>query len=137
MLQILRAKLHGIHVTDSDIDYHGSITIDSDILQQAQIYPLEFVYIWNKNTGSRISTYVIPGSRGSRCCILNGAAARTCQKGDPLIIVAFEYLEDPKLLIERTPKILTFDADNHLLETLCYEVEKTDQHYSMHVRNLF
>ncbi len=74
MLQILRAKLHGIHVTGCVLDYHGSITLDPEQCALAGIYPLEFVNIWNKNSGQRISTYVIYGEAGSRCCILNGAA---------------------------------------------------------------
>ena len=67
MLQVLRAKLHGIRVTDCNLDYHGSITLDPDVCAQAGIYPLEFVYIWNKNNGERISTYVLVGEKGSRC----------------------------------------------------------------------
>ena len=76
MIRVIRAKLHGIRVTGADLNYHGSITLDADHCRQAGIYPLEFVEIWNKNSGARISTYVILGERGSRCCILNGAAAR-------------------------------------------------------------
>ncbi|MBQ7585193.1 MAG: aspartate 1-decarboxylase [Desulfovibrionaceae bacterium] len=133
MLKILRAKLHGIHVTACDLNYHGSITLDPEILRQAHIYPLEFLYIWNKNTGERISTYVIPGIQGSRCCILNGAAARTCQEGDPLIIAAFEYLEKPSLLLERRPTILTFDADNQVVESLAYKIEAWEQNYTMSI----
>ncbi|HEY9572870.1 MAG TPA: aspartate 1-decarboxylase, partial [Pusillimonas sp.] len=82
MRKVVRGKLHGIRVTGADLDYHGSITLDPDHCEAAGILPMEFVDIWNKNSGARISTYVIYGERGSRCCILNGAAARTCQRGD-------------------------------------------------------
>jgi len=82
MIKIMRAKLHGITITGAELDYHGSITLDPDICEKAGILPLEFVEIWNKSSGARITTYVIHGVPGSRCCILNGAAARTCQKGD-------------------------------------------------------
>ena len=93
MRKVVGAKLHGIHVTDANIDYHGSITLDPDHCEEAGILPLEFVEIWNKNSGARISTYVILGERGSRCCILNGAAARTCQPGDQIIICSSIYID--------------------------------------------
>ena len=84
LTEIIAGKLHGIRVTESKLNYHGSITIDTDILEAAHMLPLEFVYIWNKTTGERISTYVLPGERGSGVCCLNGAAARTCQVDDEL-----------------------------------------------------
>ena len=111
MLQILRAKLHGIHVTGCVLDYHGSITLDPEQCALAGIYPLEFVNIWNKNSGQRISTYVI-----------YGAAARTCQQGDELIISAVEYVNGPKDIYARKPVVLTFDAGNAVLERLRYVV---------------
>ncbi len=122
MLQILRAKLHGIHVTGCALDYHGSITLDPEQCALVGIYPLEFVNIWNKNSGQRVSTYVIYGEAGSRCCILNGAAARTCQPDDELIITAVEYVDGPGELYSRKPVVLTFDADNAVRERLCYVV---------------
>ncbi|MDE7065013.1 MAG: aspartate 1-decarboxylase [Desulfovibrionaceae bacterium] len=122
MIRIMRAKLHGIHVTGCDLDYHGSVTLDPEHCAPAGIYPLEFVSIWNKNSGQRISTYVIYGEPGSKCCILNGAAARTCQKGDELIICASEYIDRPEELYSRKPVVLTFDADNTVRERLRYVV---------------
>ena len=74
--EVIAAKLHGIRVTESKLNYHGSITIDADILEAAHMLPLEFVYIWNKATGARISTYVLPGKRGSGVCCLNGGRRR-------------------------------------------------------------
>ena len=103
MIKIIRAKLHGLRVTGADITYHGSITLDPEHCAAAGIYPLEFVNIWNKNTGARISTYVIYGKPGSRCCILNGAAARTCQMGDEVIIAATELIE-PEDLSKKRPE---------------------------------
>jgi aspartate 1-decarboxylase len=93
MIKVVRAKLHGIRVTGADLNYHGSITLDPEHCKAAGIYPLEFVEIWNKSTAARISTYVIFGEAGSRCCILNGAAARTCHAGDEVIIAASDYIE--------------------------------------------
>lgn len=123
MIEIIRAKLHGIHVTGSVLDYHGSVTLDPEQCRLAGIYPLEFVSIWNKNNGQRISTYVIHGDPGSKCCILNGAAARTCQKGDEVIICASEYIDDPRELYTRKPVVLTFDVDNTIKERFHYGVE--------------
>lgn len=122
MLKILRAKLHGIRVTDSDLNYHGSITLDPEQCAKAGILPLEFVEIWNKNSGQRLSTYVIYGESGSRCCVLNGAAARTCQKGDEIIVCASEYVADASELVMRSPMVLCFDKDNRISECLRYEV---------------
>ena len=125
MIQIIRAKLHGIRVTGADLNYHGSITLDPEICRQAGFYPMEFVEIWNKNSGARISTYVIFGERGSRCCRLNGAAARTCQTGDEIIIAASTYCE-PKDLYAIKPKVLTFTPDNHVDHIFTYDVFKND-----------
>ena len=71
MKKIVRAKLHGITITGADLNYHGSITLDPDMCEQAGILPMEFVEIWNKDSGARISTYVIYGEPGSKSCILN------------------------------------------------------------------
>jgi aspartate 1-decarboxylase len=133
MRKVVGAKLHGIYVTEANLHYHGSITLDPDHCEAAGILPLEFVEIWNKNSGARISTYVILGQRGSRCCILNGAAARTCQAGDQLIICSSLYIgaeEIPNL----NPKILTFDPDNNIAGRLSYSVSidpKGGYHFSI------
>ena len=121
MRKFVTAKLHGLTVTGADLDYHGSITLDPDHCELTGIMPLEFVYIWNKNSGARISTYVIYGERGSRCCVLNGAAARTCQRGDQVIITAVRYAE-ARAVFDQHPTVLTFDANNAVDEILRYKV---------------
>ena len=121
MMKVIRAKLHGLRVSSADLNYHGSITLDPEHCAQAGIYPLEFVDIWNKNSGARLSTYVIFGKPGSRCCILNGAAARTCQIGDELIIAASCSIE-PHQLYSLKPRILTFLPDNQVDQALYYDV---------------
>ena len=123
MIKIIRAKLHGIRVTNADLDYHGSITLDPEHCEAAGICPLEFVDIWNKFSGARISTYVIFGEPGSRCCVLNGAAARTCQIGDEVIIAASEFIER-SALGDYDPRVLTFNADNSVRERLRYHVRQ-------------
>ncbi len=127
MIQIIRAKMHGIKVTGADLNYHGSITLDPELCDQAGFYPLEFVDIWNKNSGVRLSTYVIFGEAGSRCCILNGAAARTCQRGDEIIIAASEYINTPTELYTFRPRVLTFKGDNEVDKVLFYDVYKSDR----------
>ncbi|MEQ4619511.1 MAG: aspartate 1-decarboxylase [Corticimicrobacter sp.] len=126
MRKVVRGKLHGIRVTGADLEYHGSITLDPDHCEAAGILPLEFVDIWNKHSGARISTYVIYGERGSRCCILNGAAARTCQKGDEVIICNSAYIQEHELE-QIQPMVLTFHPDNSVRETLSYDVGRDTQ----------
>jgi aspartate 1-decarboxylase len=125
VVRVLRAKLHGIRVTGADLHYHGSITLDPEHCAQAGLYPTEFVDVWNKNSGARLTTYVIYGEPGSRCCVLNGAAARTCQRGDELILAASADL-GPDELYDHTPRILTFTPDNEVDQVLQYEVFKSD-----------
>jgi aspartate 1-decarboxylase len=123
MRKVVAAKLHGIAVTGADLHYHGSITLDPDHCEMAGIYPMEFVDIWNRNSGARISTYVILGERGSRCCILNGAAARTCQLGDKLIICSSLYIKQQEIVALR-PRVLMFDDENHVTGRLAYETSR-------------
>ena len=123
MRKIVAGKLHGIHVTEANLNYHGSITLDPDHCEEAGILPMEFVEIWNKSSGARISTYVILGERGSRCCILNGAAARTCQAGDQVIICNSVYLNESEITALK-PRVLTFDKDNRIADRLSYSVER-------------
>lgn len=126
MRKIVRGKLHGIRVTGADLEYHGSITLDPDHCEKAGILPMEYVEIWNKNSGARISTYVIYGKRGSGCCILNGAAARTCQRGDEVIIANSEYVTEDQL-VNIKPAVLTFNPDNTINEHLAYSVDYDEQ----------
>jgi aspartate 1-decarboxylase len=132
MIRVVRAKLHGIRVTGADLNYHGSITLDPEHCRQAGIYPLEFVEIWNKATAARISTYVIFGEPGSRCCILNGAAARTCHAGDEVIIAASDYI-NPRELLDLHPRVLTFKPDNEVDEVMEYRVGETGGYFDFHI----
>ena len=127
MIQVVRAKLHGLRVTGADLHYHGSITLDPAICRQAGIYPLEYVEIWNTHSGARISTYVIYGEEGSRACYLNGAAARTCHAGDKIIIAA-STLCQPQDLYTLKPRVLTFNPDNSVDQVLTYDVFKDEAH---------
>jgi aspartate 1-decarboxylase len=122
MRKIVGGKLHGIRVTEANLDYHGSITLDPEHCERAGILPLEFVEIWNKHSGARLSTYVILGERGSRCCVVNGAAARTCQPGDELIICSSIYLDEGNV-VGLSPSVVVLDEGNNIVETLRYSVK--------------
>ncbi|MCW0002271.1 aspartate 1-decarboxylase [Pararhizobium sp. YC-54] len=121
MEKYVSAKLHGIRVTDAKLNYHGSITIDADFCRTVGLKPLEYVEIWNKMSGARISTYVLYGDAGSRCCILNGAAARTCQQGDEIIIAASVFCEIDDI-ISLKPRVLVFGPENEIVDRMTYEV---------------
>ena len=91
-LEILKSKIHRVHVTEARLDYIGSITIDRDLMDAAGILPGERVYIVNNNNGERLDTYVIEGERGSGVICLNGAAARKAQPGDIVIIMTYAQM---------------------------------------------
>ena len=124
MIQIVRAKLHGLRVTDANLEYQGSITLDPDWCARVGILPLEFVDIWNKSSGARLQTYVIYGTPGAKECVLNGSAARTCQPGDHIIVAAREYI-DRKDIYDIKPKVLTFADGNEIDRELIYDVFQT------------
>ena len=129
-IRVVGAKLHGIVVTESKLNYHGSITIDTDILEAARLLPLEYVYIWNKHSGSRIETYVLPGPRGSGVVCLNGAAARTCQVGDEIIVASSREIPVSDYHDGFSCRVLTFDQSgelpNRVAEKLEYRVAAKD-----------
>lgn len=88
-VEVLKSKIHRVTVTEACLDYIGSITIDQDLMDAANIIRGERVYIVNNNNGARLDTYVIPGERGSGMICLNGAAARLVQPGDIVIIMSY------------------------------------------------
>lgn len=91
-LQVLKSKIHRVTVTEANLNYIGSITIDEALLEAANILPNEKVAIVNNNNGARLETYVIPGPRNSGTICLNGAAARLVQPGDIIIIIAYALM---------------------------------------------
>ena len=109
---ILRAKIHIATVTESNLSYEGSITIDEAILKKAGILPYEQVMISNLNNGERFETYVIPGRKGEIC--LNGPTARKGIVGDKIIIFCYSYVEDSKLKGFK-PKIVLLNEKNKIL----------------------
>jgi aspartate 1-decarboxylase len=91
-IQVLKSKIHRAKVTQADLNYAGSITIDEDLMEAADIVANERVQVVNNNNGERLETYVIKGMRGSGVICLNGAAARRVQVGDILIIMSYGYM---------------------------------------------
>lgn len=92
-IEVVKSKIHRVTVTEADLNYIGSITIDEDLMEAANIIENERVYIYNINNGERFDTYVIKGERGSGKICLNGAAARLVQVGDIVIIVSFATMD--------------------------------------------
>lgn len=113
-IQVLKSKIHRVTVTEARLDYIGSITIDSDLLDAAGILPGERVYIVNNNNGARLDTYTIPGERGSGTICLNGAAARLVQPGDIVIIMSYATMT-PEEARGFTPKVIFPDTNTNLL----------------------
>ena len=92
-IEVLKSKIHRVHVTESNLDYVGSITIDEDLMDAANIIQGEKVQVVNKNNGERLETYVIKGKRGSGVICLNGAAARKAMPGEVLIIISYALMD--------------------------------------------
>jgi aspartate 1-decarboxylase len=108
---MFKSKIHRATVTGADLNYEGSITVDSELLQLADILPYEKVDIYNVTNGERFSTYVIPGEPGKGEICLNGAAARKVQKGDTVIIVSYCELSDEEAKSHK-PIVVLVDQEN-------------------------
>jgi len=93
LVQVVKSKIHRVKVTGADLNYIGSITIDEDLMDAANIIEGERIQIVNNNNGERLETYAIPGPRGSGELTLNGAAARRVQRGDILILIVYAFME--------------------------------------------
>ena len=116
MRTILKSKIHRARVTRVDIDYEGSIAIDSRLMEEADILPYEQVQVLDINNGARFQTYAIRGEPGSGEICINGAAARLAAKGDIIIILSYCQVEDEEAQ-DFTPRIVHVDAQNTIIET--------------------
>jgi len=112
---MLIGKIHRATVTQADLHYIGSITIDEDLMEAANMKEYEYVHIWNIDNGERFQTYTIKGKRGSGVICLNGAAARKVAVGDKIIIAAFGLVDD-KEADTVVPKVVIVDKDNKIVE---------------------
>jgi aspartate 1-decarboxylase len=115
IIEVLKSKLHRAKVTQAELNYVGSITIDEDLMDAANIIANEKVQIVNNNNGARFETYVIKGERGTGTVCLNGATARLAQVGDIVIIMSYAYMDMDEA--RNYKPILVFpDADNKLIK---------------------
>lgn len=114
--KMLKSKIHRATLTGADLQYEGSVTIDRDLMEAADILPYEAVCIWDVNNGSRLETYAIEGERGSGVVCVNGAAARLVAPGDLVIIASFVSLAD-KEARSHEPRLVFVDERNRILPT--------------------
>ncbi len=109
---ILKSKIHRAVVTDTNVNYEGSITIDEEIMRMVDILPYEKVAIFNISNGNRLETYAIYGEKNSKAFIVNGAAAHLIKTGDIIIVVAYASVDEEEVS-EFTPRIIRMDKDNN------------------------
>ncbi|CAG5087081.1 Aspartate 1-decarboxylase [Thermobacillus xylanilyticus] len=111
MRNMMKSKIHRATVTEANLNYVGSITIDEDLMEAADLWENEKVQVVNINNGARLETYVIPGPRGSGVICLNGAAARHAQPGDKVIIISYALMTEEEAR-EYRPRIVLMDEGN-------------------------
>lgn len=121
---MMNGKIHRARVTEANLNYVGSITIDTDILDAVGMAANEKVQIVNNNNGARFETYIIPGERGSGIVCLNGAAARLVQEGDVVIIISYALVSEDKVSSHK-PKVAIMNEENQIVELLHAEPERT------------
>lgn len=114
---MMNSKLHRATVTEADLNYVGSITIDSELLDAAGMYPNEKVHVVNNNNGARFETYIIAGDPGSGVICVNGAAARLVQRGDVVIILSYVYVTEEEARTHE-PTVLIMDEDNKVQQVI-------------------
>ncbi|RJP74369.1 MAG: aspartate 1-decarboxylase [Candidatus Abyssobacteria bacterium SURF_17] len=126
---LCKSKIHRATITDANLHYEGSITIDSDLLEAADIVPYEKVHVVNVNNGSRLETYAIEGRRGSGDVCLNGAAARLGARGDAVIVISYATVDDAEAR-EWQPKKVMVDKRNRIMATSLDRKDPTNNHES-------
>ena len=114
-LNLFKSKIHRARVTEANLNYMGSITIDEELMVKAHILPNERVQVVDNNNGARLETYVIPGPKGSGVICLNGAAARCAQPGDTVIIMAYAWMDEAEARSWK-PTVVMVDENNHAVE---------------------
>lgn len=111
--QMLKGKIHRATVTEADVNYIGSITIDQELMERIDLWPGELVHVWNATNGERLETYVIAGEPGSGVICMNGPAAYRIRVGDVIIVAAFALTDEPIV-----PKAIMVDERNRYLRNL-------------------
>lgn len=125
---MMNAKIHRARVTEANLNYVGSITIDEEILDAVGMAENEKVQIVNNNNGARFETYIIPGERGSGVVCLNGAAARLVHEGDVVIIISYALVSEEKIHLHK-PKVAIMDENNRIVELIRAEPEASIMNY--------
>lgn len=115
LLHMMKSKIHRVRVTDANLNYVGSITIDRDLMDAAHLLPNEKVQVVNNNNGARIETYVIEGERGSGVICLNGAAARLFQPDDIVLIISYAMMDEQEAR-SYEPTVIFPNSDTNKLE---------------------
>jgi aspartate 1-decarboxylase len=121
---MMKGKIHRATVTEANLNYVGSVTIDKNIMEAADIWPNEKVQIVNNNNGARLETYVIEGERGSGIVCLNGAAARLVQPGDQVIIIAYGMMSEEEAK-NYQPKVVIMGDNNKIDQVMGEEIHAT------------
>ena len=114
LLSICKSKIHRVRITEANMNYEGSLTIDSDLMNAAGILPYEKVHVVNVTNGNRLETYAIKGEAGSGVICLNGAAAHKGKVGDVIIVISYAMI-DEKEAASFSPKIVKVDRNNHII----------------------
>ncbi len=114
-IKILKSKIHRAVVSETNLHYEGSVTIDSTLMKEAGILPYEEITVWNITNGERFSTYAVIGKPDSGEIIINGAAAHKAKKGDIIIIATFTYIE-PSCAVSHNPVVLLVDKNNKIIK---------------------
>ena len=112
---LLKSKIHRATVTEADLEYEGSLTVDKNLMEAADLLPYEEVHIFNITNGHRFSTYVIEGERGSNKICVNGAAAHLAREGDSLIVASFSYYDEEECK-NHTPRLIYVNELNEIID---------------------
>jgi aspartate 1-decarboxylase len=110
---MFKSKIHRATVTDADVDYEGSLTVDSNLLKAADILPYEEIHVWNISRGTRFRTYALPGEAGSGVVCVNGAGAHLVHVGDLVIVATFTEMDDTAARTHR-PRVVLVDGKNRI-----------------------
>ena len=113
---MFKSKIHRATVTEADLDYEGSVTIDQDLLEAADILEGEEVHVWDITNGARLVTYTLAGPRGSRCICINGAAAHLINPGDKVILATFAHMDEIEARNFK-PRVILVDEQNRIKST--------------------
>jgi aspartate 1-decarboxylase len=113
--ELCKSKIHGATITEANLHYEGSLTLDMNLIEAADLVPYERIQVVNINNGNRLETYVLPGERGSGSVALNGAAARLGAAGDRAILISYAHYDESEI-VGHEPRVVFVDEKNRVLE---------------------